>query len=61
MPDILFILSLNHLYIPELTIRYESNHSSWSFRKKAKYKELVSGLQNRYGKVQFVSLSVPID
>ena len=59
-PD-LFTLSLSHLYILELTSGYESNHSSYSLRKKAKYKELVSGLQNRYDKVHFVNLSLPID
>ena len=55
-PDLLFILPSNHLYILALTIDYESNLSSNSLRKKTKYKELVSELQNRYDKVHFVKL-----
>ena len=57
-PELLFILPSNHLFILELTIGYESNLSSNSLRKKAKYKELVSELQNRYDKVHFVNLSM---
>ena len=57
-PDLLFILPSNHLYILELTIGYESNLSSNLLRKKTKYKELVSELQNRYDKVHFVNLSM---
>ena len=57
-PDLLFILPSNHLYILELTIGYESNLSSNLLRKKTKYSELVSELQNRYDKVHFVNLSM---
>ena len=57
-PDLLFILPSNHLYTLELTIGYESNLSSNLLRKKAKYKELISELQNRYDKVYFVNLSM---
>ena len=47
-PNLFFILPPDHIYFLELTIGYESNLSSNSLRKKAKYKELVSELQNRY-------------
>ena len=43
-PDLLFILPSNHLYILKFTIAYESNLSSNSIRKKAKYKKLVSDI-----------------
>ena len=55
-PDLLLLTDKDLLYVLELTVGFETNMQSNSYRKAAKYSSLISDLSFSYRKIKFINL-----